>query len=1046
MSQGAPLRESSLLGRTEELSLLERALESAHGGRGGLALVSGEAGIGKSALVDELSACAERLGFSISLGRAWEFADAPPWFALRGPLRSLGLDPQKLEPGGDESAFLLWEQVLEVLARTGRERPVLWIVEDVHAADLQTLDLLVFLTQPLRALRCLVVVTSRAEDPRLSDQMRDRLTRLSRDGLDVRLSPLSPELVEKLAERVSKARIAAPIARELREITGGNPLFVTEYARALSGSTDHRGALGSLPSTVRQVVLERARWLPEATQKTLAACSVVGRDFSAALVAKLVDALPARVIDDLLPALRGGIVLELEPGQFRFSHVLVRDAFYEAMAPGERASLHARAAAAFDTVDGGDALITAAQHALSGLPISDPKRTLELVERAVAAQRAQRAHDRAFALRRRSDRARAEGSLPAPTVRDLLDSVALARAAGRFAEARAICDKVLGRARIERDPGLLADAALALGAALQPGVVDATLVGALTEAQQALGDTEPALGCLVRARLAAALQPAPNPREPIEMALSAIADARRLGDPELLREVLFYAGSALVDLARPEERLECANELLQLAERTGDRARALHATIRLAMEHVTGGDFSAFSDDVDRALRLADELGHAPRHRWRPLLLSSMRASAAGRFDESERAMVEVRQLSAHCDDPALAMTLVAHQLLTLRLQRRDDEVKELFPEMQALMKGTPLGDPMKAMLTLGMSARREDEAEARSALTRVEPYIERFQQDPDFCAFVAEGVALVGSDELRRKVRTLMEAGAPELCMGHIVMVYDGPTRRVLALLDAALGETESALQLLKSALEAARARGHRVWVAQIEYDLGRILGGSGDPLAARLHLERAALLADELGIGPLGAAARARMGAAPAATEPATRQAPAELSLTQEGELWQVRYGERFFSIRDSRGMQLLARLIERPGEEIHALVLSGDDGTSLAETDAGEELDETAKHAYRRRLGELEREIDEAEAAADAGRLERLRSEREALVSELSRAVGLGGRVRRAGSATERARVNVRKRLKQAIGSIQEVDAGLGTYLSRAVRTGAFCCFRP
>lgn len=1047
MSLGsAPELESRLLGRSEELSVLSTALEAARAGRGGLALVSGDAGIGKSALVDEVQRRAEAQGFRVTTGRAWEFADAPPWFALRGCVRSLGLDPEKLAGASDEGAFVLWERVLEALSSTTREAPVLWVVEDIHAADLQTLDLLVFLTQPLRALRALVLVTTRPEDPRLTDRMTERLTRMGRDGVDVRLAALSPQLIQRLVERVAKMQVPPQVVEQIIELSAGNPLFVVEYAQALAAARGHRRALSSLPPTVRQVVLERARWLPESTRRTLDAGSVAGREFSAATVAKMLEVTPARVIDELIPALRAGIIDELAPGQFRFSHVLVRDAFYEAIGLGQRSAFHARAAEAFRVVQGSDALISSAQHALKGLPISDAQETAALVDRAVDLLVAQHAHDRAFALSRQCDAARTEGLLPAATSEQLLSSVGLARAAGRFVEARAIATDLLGRARAEKDSKLLAQTALALGAALQPGLIDRVLVDALTEARDSLPETEAKLLCLVRARLAAALQPAPDPNEPVAMALEVIEDARELGDPELLREVLFFAGSAVVDFAPAEIRLRCAEELLELSERTGDRARALHATIRLGVEHTTGGDFAAATRDVERALTISDELGRAPRYRWRPLLLSSMLASACGRFDESERAIVEVTQLQANCDDPALSMALFAHQSLTARLQRRDREVEALLPEMRKQLGDAPLAEPMYALMRLSFYSRVEDEAKARAILPELEPHIDRYLYDPDFCGLVAEGLAFVGSNELRTKLRARLDAGAPELSMGHIIMVYEGPARRAIALLDAALGETNRALDALEASRQTARARGHRTWVAQIDYDIGKVLERMNRVAEATAHFERAATLAEELGIDGLAQAARLRLGRVPEPNDADSEEKAKELSMTLEGDAWRVRYGNSTLSIKDTRGMQLLARLVERPGEEIHALVLSGDEGASLSESHAGDHLDETAKRAYKRRLSDLEAEIDKAEADADGGRLEKLRDERGALVQELSRALGMGGRARQAGSATERARVNVRKRLKQAISSLEKADTGLGHYLTSAVRTGAFCSFRP
>lgn len=92
--------------------------------------------------------------------------------------------------------------------------------------------------------------------------------------------------------------------------------------------------------------------------------------------------------------------------------------------------------------------------------------------------------------------------------------------------------------------------------------------------------------------------------------------------------------------------------------------------------------------------------------------------------------------------------------------------------------------------------------------------------------------------------------------------------------------------------------------------------------------------------------------------------------------GDSWLVQYEGRSFMVRDMRGMQLLARLVERPGVEVHILALSGDDAQDAAESSAGEHLDAPTRDVYRRRLRELEQALDEAEADTDAGRLERLR----------------------------------------------------------------------
>ena len=111
-----------------------------------------------------------------------------------------------------------------------------------------------------------------------------------------------------------------------------------------------------------------------------------------------------------------------------------------------------------------------------------------------------------------------------------------------------------------------------------------------------------------------------------------------------------------------------------------------------------------------------------------------------------------------------------------------------------------------------------------------------------------------------------------------------------------------------------------------------------------------------------------------------------------------------------------------------------------------DAGELLDDQAKANYRRRLSELREELEEAKQLGRVERAEQLEAEIEALTRELSRAVGLGGRNRRAASASERARQNISKSIKAVLEKIAQNDVTLGDILSRCIRTGTFCSYQP
>jgi tetratricopeptide (TPR) repeat protein len=165
------------------------------------------------------------------------------------------------------------------------------------------------------------------------------------------------------------------------------------------------------------------------------------------------------------------------------------------------------------------------------------------------------------------------------------------------------------------------------------------------------------------------------------------------------------------------------------------------------------------------------------------------------------------------------------------------------------------------------------------------------------------------------------------------------------------------------------------------------------------------------------------------------------------REGDYWSVVFEGRAVRVRDLKGMRYLAQLLAHPGREFHVLdLVAAETGQRTALGDAGEILDERAKAAYRRRLVEIEEDIEQARALEDAGREAQADAERDFLVRELASAVGLGGRDRRAASASERARSGVTRAVRQGIARLGEHHSELGQHLDRAVRTGTYCAYVP
>lgn len=210
------------------------------------------------------------------------------------------------------------------------------------------------------------------------------------------------------------------------------------------------------------------------------------------------------------------------------------------------------------------------------------------------------------------------------------------------------------------------------------------------------------------------------------------------------------------------------------------------------------------------------------------------------------------------------------------------------------------------------------------------------------------------------------------------------------------------------------------------------------------------------------------ARARAAVASTEPAPRpvrtptSAPSSTVASspnvfrRQGEFWMISYEGHSVSLRDLRGLSLIAYLLRHPDRDCPAVEMAAA-GAAVAEAtgsgelssvsfDGGEILDAQARRTYQQRLVDLRPQLSEAESLNDRGRVEVLQREIDFLTQELARAVGLGGRPRRAGSSTERARINVTRAVGVALAKIESHHPALAAHLSRTIRTGTFCSYRP
>jgi DNA-binding CsgD family transcriptional regulator/tetratricopeptide (TPR) repeat protein len=356
-------RLSPLVGRQAELAEVSAAWDDVREGQAAGFLISGEAGVGKTRLVQE---CIERVlaqggqvlagsSFRISSGglpygpildalrRLLRERSAESLTALAGP-RFASLD-QMFWPEPDEGHRApdarLFDVFLALLGRLAEEGPVLLVVEDVHWADQSTLDLLSFLTVALRRERVLLVVTYRDDEP-AAGPLPAALVELLRGPFmnHLPLAPLGAGDLGMLLAHQAGSQLPSAIVDEIADRSGGNAFFAEELL-------DARGLGHEVPARVRDVVLLRVATFSPDAQVVLRICAVVGRRIGYPLLADVTE-LPEEELLAALRELAANRVLQPDtsPNAYRFRHALAHEAVYSDLLPGERARLHARVATA----------------------------------------------------------------------------------------------------------------------------------------------------------------------------------------------------------------------------------------------------------------------------------------------------------------------------------------------------------------------------------------------------------------------------------------------------------------------------------------------------------------------------------------------------------------------------------------------------------------------------------------------------------------------------------------------------------------------------
>ena len=894
------LASGVFVGREEELERLRAGVNDSLSGRGGVLLLVGEPGIGKTRTSEELATYARLRGAQVLWGHCYEGDGAPsywPWMQVirsyvherdpqllasemgsgaadiaevvsevRQRLPGLPLPP-KLDP--DQARFRLFDSITSFLRNASLQSPLVLVLDDLHWADQPSLLLLQFLARELADTRILLVGTYRDVEVGRTHPLEKTLAELARSQRADRvlLRGLTEDDVARfLSLSAGRTPPDALIEAVYRE-TEGNPFFVHEVVRLLQsdGRLDRPDEVASwsveIPQGVRQVIGRRLDGLGEACNAVLTVASVIGREFELRVLAAAAERSEHETLELLESAEDARIILPVDgsPGSWRFSHALVRETLYEEVRTTRRIRMHRRIAEVLEERHAGRLephLAELAYHYCEAASGGDVQKAVDYAQQAawralesLASEEAANHFDRALLALEAADE-------PDPTLRcelllskgDALYKAGAGEAVPRIFDdaydlARSIPSPFhVGLALIGRERGLITGSE-----------ADSELVAQLERAVSDLGDEYPVIRARLLARCAGQLIWGDAERaRGFALQADALVDESSAA-LDAVSETTGVFCSVGVDFQAPDEAIRRYQLLVDRAVAEDDRSVELRARSFLSTHLAYSGDADRIDEQLSRIDALSEEL-REPGSRAIAARFRAHRALWEGRLDEARDEAWEARTLSRKLGSAAARDDLFNLQLWSQR--RLQGRVNETLETLSAGLKAFPGAPIWRGLLACSFAESGDLEAaqrvfdEARSddfALLRAAPI-----NNAETCALLAEA-CLANEDEAG--------AGAlfPRLLPfdGQYVQVpqtmSSGSTARTLANLSTVLGRFDEAESRFESAIALDRRMRARGWLPRTQCDYARMLlmrSAPGDREKALSLLDAAMTTSQELGL----------------------------------------------------------------------------------------------------------------------------------------------------------------------------------------------------
>ena len=898
--QGLPAQLTSvvlpftLVGRTREFEMLQAKLNSAQGSSGGLVLLSGEPGIGKTRLLEELAIEAQQSGMLVLWGRCWESEGAPPFWPwaelLRGLVRSRGTPLLRAELGAGaaliaqlapeihdhladlpappplesaEARFRLFHSITIALQNVARSQPLLLILDDLHWADKPSVLLLEFLLPYITSSRVLIVGAYRETDMN-QRPLGEALGSLRRDqSFEVLpLKGLSVGAVRQLLENYPDPSVrtrgsGADLAQVLWQATEGNPLFVREELRYLMEEDRLPLADGAslpglgLPQGVRDVIRRRLGRLSQTTRSLLMVAAVIGREFEPIILQHASELDDAGVDAGLDEAQLASVVEETaqSTASYRFTHVLFREVLYADLPARRRRRLHRQVAEAMQRTYARDVnahLSELAYHFGEAQPVRGNHELAHYALLAGEQSLETQAYEEAVVQFQRGLEATAGQPMDAQQAALLFG---LGRAQTATFELPRAGEVVANLNRAFEYYAEQGDIERAVAVAECP--VDALPgqpVGAARMIANALALVEPethAAGRLLSRYARMAAIEAGDYQTAAEACERALAIAQREGDVRLQIQTLGNGAEADLNYLQWSQGLARCMRAIELAE----RADALQADM---LPRFFGSIVLWFIGDLTRASQQAATLlARAEQLRDRHWIVSALWiAGTLARYtgDWSAARELSDRGLALSPADPRLLWTRI-----TLEHDADDHRLVHLLVARLLEVVPLPMPEPTLAHATTALVlAVVADAGVSESSLRIAEAAAETILASPTATQIVLRFArASLAMLAVHRGDTAAARGHYPALQAAQGTFIYEAmPGDRLLGLLATTMGDHAAALRHFESAVNFCRRSGCDHELAWTCYDLAAVLRQNGDPGRARDVQETAVTIARRLGM----------------------------------------------------------------------------------------------------------------------------------------------------------------------------------------------------